>query len=670
MTFAVALRSSLPSRVALTVTAAVMLSFASGEASAQVLPPPAPATPNCTSNTVGPVLNLNTLAAPSSAVASSLAGAIGNINTIFLTQQGSAFVSAPPNAAPNQPGGGAWARAVGGEANLKSTSASSGTFTVPTNTPQNSTATTNCNNSQANNFYGVQVGQDVARLNWNGWNVHVGATGGYVSSDSKDNLAGFGTRIEVPFVGGYVAATRDRFFADVMVRQEFYNMRLNDPALGFFNQPTSARGISVAASAGYNVALANNWFIEPSGGFIWSKTRVDNFTSGGTANPGIAGINSVDDITSTMGRLSLRGGTTITSGNMIWQPFASVSVFHEFADPVTSRYVSYNAVQTPLGGGPPFNPATYVQTTSTSRVGTYGQYSLGVAGQVANTGWLGFARVDYRNGSNIDGWTGNAGIRYQFTPEAIAAVMPLKAPVKARGAMMGPVNWTGFYIGGFFGADYGTTDVRFPGAANDGAKIWAFGPIGGGQAGYNYQVNQWVFGVEGEIGAAAIKGARTCGSATGIDPVTHLLIPGAFSPASFACSTRSDWVATATARVGYAYERTLYYVKAGAAFTESRFNAGCITNAPGGNPPCNNVAGVAVNSFGASSSRTGWTIGYGAEFDLGRNWSARAEYDYIDFGRKTNLASDGTVVSDHPTTSQAKIGLNYRFAPGVVVAKY
>jgi len=670
MTFAVALRSSLPSRVALTVTAAVMLSFASGEASAQVLPPPAPATPNCTSNTVGPVLNLNTLAAPSSAVASSLAGAIGNINTIFLTQQGSAFVSAPPNAAPNQPGGGAWARAVGGEANLKSTSASSGTFTVPTNTPQNSTATTNCNNSQANNFYGVQVGQDVARLNWNGWNVHVGATGGYVSSDSKDNLAGFGTRIEVPFVGGYVAATRDRFFADVMVRQEFYNMRLNDPALGFFNQPTSARGISVAASAGYNVALANNWFIEPSGGFIWSKTRVDNFTSGGTANPGIAGINSVDDITSTMGRLSLRGGTTITSGNMIWQPFASVSVFHEFADPVTSRYVSYNAVQTPLGGGPPFNPATYVQTTSTSRVGTYGQYSLGVAGQVANTGWLGFARVDYRNGSNIDGWTGNAGIRYQFTPEAIAAVMPLKAPVKARGAMMGPVNWTGFYIGGFFGADYGTTDVRFPGAANDGAKIWAFGPIGGGQAGYNYQVNQWVFGVEGEIGAAAIKGARTCGSATGIDPVTHLLIPGAFSPASFACSSRSDWVATATARVGYAYERTLYYVKAGAAFTESRFNAGCITNAPGGNPPCNNVAGVAVNSFGASSSRTGWTIGYGAEFDLGRNWSARAEYDYIDFGRKTNLASDGTVVSDHPTTSQAKIGLNYRFAPGVVVAKY
>ena len=66
-------------------------------------------------------------------------------------------------------------------------------------------------------------------------------------------------------------------------------------------------------------------------------------------------------------------------------------------------------------------------TNSTTRVGTYGQYSLGLAAQVANTGWLGFVRVDYKNGDNIEGWTGNAGIRYQFTPEMIAAVMPTKA---------------------------------------------------------------------------------------------------------------------------------------------------------------------------------------------------------------------------------------------------
>src|ERR1019366_10029223 len=108
---------------------------------------------------------------------------------------------------------------------------------------------------------------------------------------------------------------------------------------------------------------------------------------------------------------------------MIWQPFASVSVFHEFAGNVTST-----ATSLPNGAfgfvGPFVVPITLVGTNSTTRVGTYGQYSLGLAAQVANTGWLGFVRVDYRNGNNIEGWTGNAGLRYQFTPETLpAAVM-------------------------------------------------------------------------------------------------------------------------------------------------------------------------------------------------------------------------------------------------------
>jgi len=61
------------------------------------------------------------------AASAALAGAIGNVNTAFLAQQGSAFVSAPANPAPDQPGGGVWARGIGGEATLKSTSTSTGT---------------------------------------------------------------------------------------------------------------------------------------------------------------------------------------------------------------------------------------------------------------------------------------------------------------------------------------------------------------------------------------------------------------------------------------------------------------------------------------------------------------------------------------------------------------
>ena len=124
------------------------------------------------------------------------------------------------------------------------------------------------------------------------------------------------------------------------------------------------------------------------------------------------------------------------------------------------------------------------------------------------------------------------------------------------------------------------------------------------------------------------------------------------------------------------------YVKGGVAFTEDKLSIGCIIDPaqngvvpPGGGAAprrCANQAGVTTNGFNAFNSRVGWTIGYGIEFDLGKNWSAKAEYNYIDFGRKTTLASDGTTfLSDHPTQAQVKIGVNYGSAgPTAVVAKY
>jgi opacity protein-like surface antigen len=63
--------------------------------------------------------------------------------------------------------------------------------------------------------------------------------------------------------------------------------------------------------------------------------------------------------------------------------------------------------------------------------------------------------------------------------------------------------------------------------------------------------------------------------------------------------------------------------------------------------------------------------GFGSEFDLGKNWSAKTEYDFLSFGRHTALATDGTTfLTDKSYVSQVKVGLNYRFAPALVVAKY
>ena len=641
---------------------------ASSGAFSQASPPP----PNCTFSQTGPVVNLGFLALPAGAASAAIAGAIGNVNTAFLTQQGSAFVSAPANPLPDQPGGGIWTRALAGEVDLNTTSTSQGTWQVPAAPGANTSTTTHCNNETRQNFAGLQVGTDISRLNWYGWNVHLGATAGNLGEKSTDNNE-FYNGFDVPFLGAYLVATKGRFFADIMVREEFYNGSLLNPNFNFYNQPVGAHGYSVSTSAGYNFDVGNNWFIEPSAGFVYSNTSVDNFTFGGPQQLPISGTISTNDVVSEIGRASLRVGKVIETPTVTWQPFASASVFHEFAGNVVSNFQTCNGCAFTNPGG----PSTFSQQTSTSRVGTYGQYSLGVAAQLVGTGFLGFARVDYREGSNIQGWTGNAGIRYQFAPDMVATALPTKA-VKAPVAVVGPTNWTGFYAGLFGGVAYGRTDIGF---VNDttgaGSRPWTFGALGGGEIGYNRQLNNnWVVGVEGDIGAANVHGGRTAGAATGRDPLTGDMI--GFSPFYFTAQDKTDWMATATARAGYAWNRTLFYAKGGLALEDSHVSAACVFGPTGfsnpilGIPPfCVNQAPAITPGFAAPGViRVGWTLGFGTEFDLGRGWSAKSEYDYLSFGRTTGVASDGTtILTSRSDISQVKVGLNYRLgAPATTAA--
>jgi len=620
-----------------------------------------------------------TYATASSSSTGAIAGALGNLSTAFQTQQGSAFVSAPSDPKPDQLGGGVWARAVGGQVtnNFSTTSNSSVNFPAAFFPPGGTnTQTTKCQGSVHESFAGMQLGQDISRLNMGGWNVHVGATAGYLASHSFASNGG-AADFEVPFVGGYLVATYGRFFADVMVREEFYNINLNDISFGTYNQRIGSHALSVSSSAGYNFALPNNWFIEPSGGFIWSRANVDNYIVGNPALPINSGFGgfffpgifltkvTTDPIQSEIGRLSLRAGTTLTYGNIVLQPFASASVYSEFAGNVTTSLASQPGL------------LTFSSANSTTRVGTYGQYSLGMAAQVANTGWLGFVRGDYRRGDSIEGWTANAGIRYQFSPEAIASVMPVKAPVKAVGPIIPVTNWTGFYAGGVLGAAFGKTDIRFVGDRNnEGTNPRVAGFLGGGEIGYNYQFsNNWVLGAEGDLAAANLHGSKTCGLGNGRD-ATGFLNVLAFTPANFNCENASNWMATAAARFGYAWNRTLFYAKAGGAWADDRVTTNCIfgpnSNLGGTNfASCLNQAVQLSNGFSESGHRSGWMLGLGTEFDLGHNWSAKAEWDYIDFGSRTALASDGTtILRDSGAINQVKIGVNYHFGPSLVAAKY
>jgi opacity protein-like surface antigen len=63
-------------------------------------------------------------------------------------------------------------------------------------------------------------------------------------------------------------------------------------------------------------------------------------------------------------------------------------------------------------------------------------------------------------------------------------------------------------------------------------------------------------------------------------------------------------------------------------------------------------------------------IGYGTEFALTRNWSAKAETEYLSFADKNVIASDGSLLNVGMHVWETKIGVNYRFDAGPVVARY
>jgi opacity protein-like surface antigen len=614
------------------------------------------------------------------ASANAFAATINATNTAFLTH-GTAFVSAPADPPPDSQGGGVWARVIGGENTTKSSGNTSFNYVAPA--PFSQSGSTNCNSTFKQTFAGYQVGTDVSRLNIGGWNIHLGTTAGYMEtqghvSEGATPVGGaFDATTRVPFIGTYAAATYGGFFAEGLVRFNYYETELNSPSVNMFSQKSDAHGVAVSGSIGYHANIPNsNWFVEPSAGLIWSRVNFDRLQLAGAqvVGPlGFQGSAQIDDLTSTIGRASLRVGTTVDVGNLTVQPFASASIWHDFSGGWSATYSSCpNCLFQPIPGNGSV-PSQLTATMNGSGVGTYGTYSIGVSGQVKNTGWLGYVRVDYSDGANLQGWTGSGGIRYQFTPEAprpIIAKAPIKAPVAAR-----PVNWTGFYIGGFGGAvSGGKADATFDpapatpftqpfGGATSNPQL--AGALGGGNVGYNYQMGQWVVGVEGDLAWTNTRGSKPCGNLLAGNP--------SFLPANalfnVTCHDQLDWLATATGRLGFVWGRALYYAKLGAAWTHEEFSATCNqgpTNLVRAifllSQACFSPTGALLDTISASDTRFGWTAGVGGEFALTDNWSAKGEFDYLGFSGHNFTLSDGTAGSTKLNLWQTKVGVNYRFA--------
>ncbi len=226
-------------------------------------------------------------------------------------------------------------------------------------------------------------------------------------------------------------------------------------------------------------------------------------------------------------------------------------------------------------------------------------------------------------------------------------------------------TWTGLYIGGQVGYQWGTTgwdihtDPPLPASLLGEPTYSDQGVVGGGHIGFNYQVNQFVFGVEGDVEGTSYSGSLTQGSPSAV-------------PGSEQNTTRINIEGSIRGRVGWAWDRVLIYGTGGAAFADFR-NAFNISGVPApivGYPPF-----FDSGSFG----RVGWTAGGGVEYAIDPNWSVRAEYRYTDYGSydfvQTNPPLSGTFgLREHERDNRVEAAFSYKFdlfaPPLPVVAKY
>jgi outer membrane immunogenic protein len=286
---------------------------------------------------------------------------------------------------------------------------------------------------------------------------------------------------------------------------------------------------------------------------------------------------------------------------------------------------------------------------------------------------------------------------------ALAADLPVKAPVYTKApAYVDPgYDWTGFYVGGNVGYSWGnsnsTLTLTDPGPPSTvlnstSNKFKMDGVVGGGQIGYNWQRDRWVFGLEADIQATgqAGNGSSVCAGGTAtvlnsacavghIGDTTPFNVP-AF-PVTSTLSESLDWFGTVRGRIGGTVIPTLLlYATGGLAYGEVG-----VTNTVGGNNITGpqGVNGSTITPFAAgysnSTLKVGWTVGAGVEGVISGNWTARLEYLYVDLGNVSGsfatplIAPSGAFAtssySSHITDNILRVGVNYKFA-GPVVAKY
>ncbi len=273
---------------------------------------------------------------------------------------------------------------------------------------------------------------------------------------------------------------------------------------------------------------------------------------------------------------------------------------------------------------------------------------------------------------------GIAALAALIAAPAFAADMALKAPPPPAAPVW---SWTGFYIGAQGGGGWGDSSPGYdayyfcPTGGTCHAPTTVTPPIplantstsgafGGVTAGYNYQINQAVLGIEGDWSGARIDGSGACDKA---------FIVASFGGASGNCSTGLRDFGTLTGRFGWAFDRALLYIKGGGAWARYDYTATSV------------VSGIPGPAAAFSDDRSGYTIGAGIEYAFMPKWSVKLEYQHMSFGSKNitypfvnvppfDPGIYNTVANDSERVDIVRAGVNYRFnwagpAPAPMVTK-
>ena len=234
------------------------------------------------------------------------------------------------------------------------------------------------------------------------------------------------------------------------------------------------------------------------------------------------------------------------------------------------------------------------------------------------------------------------------TGTAFAADLPSRSAPPVYVPPPPPIfSWTGVYIGGQIGYEWGKSSDSVFASPGAGVGLGSYSPsgvTGGAHIGYNYQINQFVVGVEGDVNGSSYHGSNAVFGGLGT------------------VSTRTDIDGSIRGRVGYAWDRALFYATGGAAFG-----------------PVHDSFTNGLGTDSTSSTKIGWTVGGGVEYAITNNWSARVEYRYTDFGHTTdtlfNTSGGIFQIRSHDTDNRVQAGFSYKFDTPVpmappIVAKY